>query len=136
ALLNPSVKFVAEPRIERRRIAWSKRTQDRIQHLVITTLTGKHEVLVERRLLRSRVRRTQHRSSLWNAVCKAKARLCHSLNREPVIDISAYPGVDQPVARGDLILAIHRELLYCRTPMPRVHCSAARQIIRRQHRVV
>ncbi len=61
--------------------------------------------------------------------------LDHSLNGESVIEVATDAKVQQPVAFGDLVLSVERELLDVGLSVPEVVGSAAGKIVREQHRI-
>ena len=132
-LLQPGVKLVAIARRQRARIARLAQ-QQRIDHRVEAAAAGQHQVLVERRLQRSRIRRPQHRVGLLDAVRTAQPRFRLARVRQSVVHVAANPHVEQPVTGRDLVLKVERQLLHVRVAQKVVVVPAARQIVGIQRR--
>ena len=130
------MELIAEPRIEWSRIARPNRREDGIQHWIQAALAAEHQVLVERRLLRTRVGEAQYRRSFFKVVADAHPRLRLSLDAQSVVEISANPQVEQPRPSRNLVFTVEPELLHIGPPVVAVVIASARQVIGPQHGVV
>ena len=102
-LLQPGVKLVAESGLQRSRYA-RRAQQQRSKHIIRASLTRQHEVFVERRFQRSRIRKAKNSVGLRDGVGDADARLRLTRNRQTVVKIAADTDVEEPVLERDLVL--------------------------------
>src|ERR1039457_988284 len=109
-LLKAGVKLVAEAGVHDSGNVWSAVEQGR-QHGIRATFAGQNQILVERRLQRSRVGDAQHGSRRLDVIRDAYAGLRLFSIGEAVVNILAQPQIEEPVFGLDLIFDVEAEFL-------------------------
>src|ERR1039458_3920785 len=111
-LLQPGVELVAESRRQRCRHA----RDQALDHGIIAALARKHEILVEWRLKRARIRGAKHCVGRLYVITEADARLRLPGYGEPVVKIAANANIELPVARRNRVLDIKCQFLHVSAP--------------------
>ena len=106
-LLKSRVELIAPAWTERRYAGGGR--EKRIQNRIGTSYAGKHQVLIEGRFQRARIRNTQYGIGTLDVISDTKSRFGFPMCRKSVVEITAQSQVEGPVSFGDRVLNVESQ---------------------------